>query len=609
MSEIIQENKNTNAKKAIPNYSVGLSRADQLAKAIVNKYGVNVKVGESPCVDLKTNTIYVPPFDPNDDTDVSNMIHYIVHEVGHILYSDQTELRGIKFKILNVTEDQRINAKQELKYAGISFKVMEQRIMDKMARSNKKSQERVDDFVKKLEESGVDQLFGIDKEKIKENQEAIENLNIFISGLLMKCHGVAKAKIKKHFKRQDWWQAYESIEGLLEHKWVKIPSSALLEDDAEAIFDAIKDLLPENFENETTSDGSHVVSMPADGFGQGDPADQSDQGQQGGQGGDQPLSQQGGTHSENGFSNEDLENKVKNSSCRSDNVTEEESWSDGDKNNNPSYGTNLTDRVMENTTFYRYNPNSHAGSWSQRDRLDLRSKMFYNRFLDMLLVEDQIDHQDGYSSGKLAKPHKIMTSPRIFSKIQDGVTHEKVDVTIICDYSGSMGGYTQNVAEVGGGIALALSKLQIPHQMFGYDSSYGSDCKVYEIIPYSTIFDARMCDALFKMNSGGGTPTGEALMYCLEKHVLPKPGFRKLVFLITDGCPNNPSYTEDIVKIYRRYKDIKLSGIGVGSSCENLLRHIPDAMLMKDFEQFTVEGQQKFFNDLEKFMVGGRTII
>lgn len=146
----------------------------------------------------------------------------------------------------------------------------------------------------------------------------------------------------------------------------------------------------------------------------------------------------------------------------------------------------------------------------------------------------------------------------------------KVDtaVFVLGDISGSMSGSVRLVLEAAMTLALGL------------DGVAGASCAVGVFpagdtsnVSMLTRFDEapKATEKRYLLHTNGGTPMSEALWYAAQQLYLRREP-RKLCVVCTDGAPNNPAATLDVLKRMQS-AGIETIGIGIGTtSVENLFQ-------------------------------------
>lgn len=174
--------------------------------------------------------------------------------------------------------------------------------------------------------------------------------------------------------------------------------------------------------------------------------------------------------------------------------------------------------------------------------------------------QDEICHKQG--RGYL-DPQSLTYSHRgtCFGRRIEKSDEADLFISIIVDSSGSMSGQRlMNTAVTSAIILEACSALKIPVTIKGFASGYRAACDITHYWDYQ--YKNQNCKHnLIQMYASGGTPLAEALAY--EKDYLSKVRFAdKLVFVLTDGEPNNTSSA--IAQVARLSQDALVYGVAIG---------------------------------------------
>lgn len=630
MSEIVSPSSKKSRPTSLLAYETGIPRSQMLARKMSNMFDIKVQYGPNACVDLVSNVIYIPEYNVYDEAQVIDAMHFIAHEVGHILYTDQSHLRGTKFRFFNILEDQRVNAKQESNWRFLKFIDYHERLYDIFVLSQKKLMKKYREL---LDKDNGEEF----KNRVEELMSASLMVNRFQNALLLKCHGVRseieirreiltplvyeKVKNDPDCYEVKWYEAFKTISHLCKQDWLNIYSSAFLEEDAETIYKAIEHLLPPDFEQFTQSSGGYaVIEMTPEEY---EDFKKNCSSSPKGSGGLKVLikvSDETKTDTDNMSGSSAGGDQCDSGDGEESGVGEgEHGADDGEENGTISddmfsqalgkkMEINSNSRrtaLFKNFDDIKFIPfpksiSSDSSTGHFREELRSKSKVFYNGLFDILTAPDLTDFNHGFKTGKLKKISKFGVTENLYSRAVDGESVEVVDVTLICDYSGSMGSYLETLSQVAGSLSLALSSLGVKNQVFGFSSC--SMNEVYEVIPYGDPCGLRQLAYLRGSHGGGGTPMGEVLPYIMEKHVIPKKGTKKLVFILTDGEPNDSDAFTTSLDAYKKFSDIAFFGIALGSGARSLKRFLDDVIYFPDSKSFAVEGRKYFFGKIEKFM-------
>lgn len=164
--------------------------------------------------------------------------------------------------------------------------------------------------------------------------------------------------------------------------------------------------------------------------------------------------------------------------------------------------------------------------------------------------------------------HLIRHDPRLF--VRDG---ERVAVNtlvqILLDCSGSMKGRIALAANACHAIAGALSRIdgvKVGVAVFPAEDAEDGPTVCPLLKPGQRIHP----DLLVKAD--GSTPMGQALWWALREG-LPRPETRKIVFVITDGCPDSP---DEAAKAVAHGKALGFEFCGVGIGSDEILKLLPE---------------------------------
>jgi uncharacterized protein with von Willebrand factor type A (vWA) domain len=132
-------------------------------------------------------------------------------------------------------------------------------------------------------------------------------------------------------------------------------------------------------------------------------------------------------------------------------------------------------------------------------------------------------------------------------------------IEVLVDCSGSMSGMMDMAKQMFCTLGYALDGLpNVKYALTGFDCN---DKTNYWIV--KNFRDKRLnISNLNKLHSGGGTPTTEVIQTSTHR-LLNFVGMKKVMVVITDGCPANIETNKQAVKIAERW-GIKVIGIGIG---------------------------------------------
>lgn len=137
---------------------------------------------------------------------------------------------------------------------------------------------------------------------------------------------------------------------------------------------------------------------------------------------------------------------------------------------------------------------------------------------------------------------------RVF--LRNGMRNVKeVEVIILMDCSTSMLDYFNTMLDATHAIYAMLKTLsKVKSQVYGFTGA--------------TIQQARLQrNVLYSPPCSGSTGTGDAMLFCLQKYN-NKPDVRKIMFLLTDGLPNNADLLNCALHLYKQC-NVETYGIGM----------------------------------------------
>ena len=129
--------------------------------------------------------------------------------------------------------------------------------------------------------------------------------------------------------------------------------------------------------------------------------------------------------------------------------------------------------------------------------------------------------------------------------------------SVILDLSGSMNHQRQNLQDASIVSQVALEKLDVPHEIWGYSGGYGSTAEHFEYKSFGSE-SARGLGRISNTNDdvaagGGGTPTSEAANFCTAR-LQKRQEEHRVMFVFTDGHPNDDEATIQAVQNARQKK-------------------------------------------------------
>jgi cobaltochelatase CobT len=216
------------------------------------------------------------------------------------------------------------------------------------------------------------------------------------------------------------------------------------------------------------------------------------------------------------------------------------------------------------------------------------------RLIGFLAASKRKPKDFGLNGRRIAvqKLHKIpMGDPKIFKKKTE-VKAVNTAVMVCIDLSGSM----NKMRDLATQAAFAVH-----HALYGLRGvSVSTVCfkgSEKDIVRMLVPFDRKPDSSLLNQNSGGGTPTDNAL-WAARAMILNRPEPRKIVLVITDGDPNNPTGVRAAIKRITR-DGIEQAAIGIG-----------EGIKVKDYWKVTAkvavadELPHAMFGIMEKLLIG-----
>ena len=204
-----------------------------------------------------------------------------------------------------------------------------------------------------------------------------------------------------------------------------------------------------------------------------------------------------------------------------------------------------------------------------------------NKVRKLLLVHKQSLTIHSQKKGKISNRnvHRVITGATQARKqavFKKNIHKHDIDtaVTVLIDYSGSMGGSKMTSAiECGLMLNHAISAAGVPVELLGFsdkshlDSTFGSDIGIFkkhkERVNDEKL-QARMVDMTNIMYNNAD---GEAILYAYNR-LRKQPNRRKLLIVLSDGSPATSRYniyefTHKVIKTIEKSKEVEIYGIGI----------------------------------------------
>lgn len=199
------------------------------------------------------------------------------------------------------------------------------------------------------------------------------------------------------------------------------------------------------------------------------------------------------------------------------------------------------------------------------------------------LVESHRERKESLSwrGSKLDTKHlvRVRTGVReVFVRTEDR-EEAFTSVHLLCDLSGSMGGYNEVVArEATMALALALEAIEGVETAVTY---FLDD----ESTPIRTVVgfgdSARRNSARFALDAEGGTPMAEAMWYAAWTFA-DRLENRKILMVVTDGEPNDHEAVDYISNVLKN-DDVEIIGIGIGT--KSVRRLFPNSIVINSVDE------------------------
>jgi len=177
-----------------------------------------------------------------------------------------------------------------------------------------------------------------------------------------------------------------------------------------------------------------------------------------------------------------------------------------------------------------------------------------------------------------------ITKPTIHQRDNEYTRGGLWAISVICDLSVSMGPFMAKVKEAFNTLSYALDGLpNVKWELSGYSSQNNTT------IVMCKKFRERKMDIhkIQGLHSFGGTPTGKAMAESLRR-VMKFTDRKKIMIVITDGEPANPSLVKSISK-RAEVNHVNVIGIGIGYDDviqENVEGLFPTSYVIKDMDRF-----------------------
>jgi hypothetical protein len=156
-------------------------------------------------------------------------------------------------------------------------------------------------------------------------------------------------------------------------------------------------------------------------------------------------------------------------------------------------------------------------------------------------------------------------------------------ISVLVDASGSMNDYTMRQANITAiALSKALSRLDIDNEVTYFGVNLGSNI-AHNRLYVARKFGGKLDEKRFAVPSHGSTPTSDGVFYSTQR-LLGQPSENKIMFIITDGQPDDGSLLKKTAEIAKQC-GIKLIPIGLGTT---FVRGFEDSVYAKDSEAVNV---------------------
>jgi len=265
----------------------------------------------------------------------------------------------------------------------------------------------------------------------------------------------------------------------------------------------------------------------------------------------------------------------------------------------------------------RYTPKKTNASYVRKRQEDISKHIGHiTKRLQRMIQARAYDRKiPGFRSGKLdgSALHRVPTGDdRVFRRVHR-MTTKDVDVQLVVDLSGSMSGSKVELAtEVAYAVGLPLDRLGINNQIVGFttkdmslvsnhrdivDRQDGKRPSRYEPIympilkDWNQNFTADRQSAVIMAAKDvrlRNNIDGECIEYA-GRMLWAQPGSRKLMIVLSDGCPSaHGDYMEQAVHLRRVVKRMEAMGteiFGIGIMDESVNRFYKNAVVIREMEE------------------------
>lgn len=161
----------------------------------------------------------------------------------------------------------------------------------------------------------------------------------------------------------------------------------------------------------------------------------------------------------------------------------------------------------------------------------------------------------------------LFNQPKIFLA-QEHKQDINTSVHILLDCSSSMQDRITLACQVCATAAQALIRIGIPTGITAFPGNSSSDPTVVPLLGQRERFHSNLL-----VEANGMTPLTESLWWVLQR-LIPEPEERKIILIITDGAPNNPTTAKQVIQAGHQ-AGVELYGLGINApAITNLLpRH------------------------------------
>jgi hypothetical protein len=180
-------------------------------------------------------------------------------------------------------------------------------------------------------------------------------------------------------------------------------------------------------------------------------------------------------------------------------------------------------------------------------------------------AECEVMHSRAGTMLDFTRLHEARRGGEIFVRQDEGIDLNAA-VSIIVDRSGSMGGRIQQAVSAALATMLAFDTPGIETQVTVFpaygcvgDDSYDEGVAVVKRWEESP---RHLAGRIASIGTDGGTPMAEAVMFAAAD-VLRRPETLKIVVVVTDGDPNDPQGTKDVIQVARN-SGVAVVGLGIG---------------------------------------------